>query len=402
MATSKTGGVFGFLKGSVGSATYTTSKDSAGKKQQVVRQKATTVANPNTVAQIMQRCKISPAQRFKKALQGILDHSFEGVVYGTPSLQYFLSLAMKEQGPYIPKSVTQVYPFTYTISQGSIPSVNMGLSTVSDQQSIALLSNNGENAFANLIKNNIGSQLTLVAFRFTNGTYEPVVTRTILANDLINDAGTDLSEKGFDLFNGGDWNFSQNPESSGDWVCSYEAATMILSKQDASGNWLRSTQKLVLVPSLLQALTSAEAINLTIASYQTGADVNRINSNWYLNMGGAQAFNGQIVSDIIVSIGDEILPVGLLGANQMVDGAVNGILFTTDGTASGGILTVETDGDNVYVSTVHNSNANYTFDTTDASSLGYVPAKWEPAYFKQLGYNTSGEIIVWTPDEPEP
>lgn len=388
MATSKTGGVFGFLKGSVGSATYTTSKDSAGKKQQVVRQKATTVANPNTVAQIMQRCKISPAQRFKKALQGILDHSFEGVVYGTPSLQYFLSLAMKEQGPYIPKSVTQVYPFTYTISQGSIPSIKVESWNDGTNDIIGIKGDSAE-IISVLAESYKGYQLTTIMFTMVNGIYEPTVNRLIIDSDLNDDK---LGEVKLASSVGQGVIFMDNPV----------AATMILSKQDASGNWLRSTQKLVLVPSLLQALTSAEAINLTIASYQTGADVNRINSNWYLNMGGAQAFNGQIVSDIIVSIDDEILPVGLLGANQMVDGAVNGILFTTDGTASGGILTVETDGDNVYVSTVHSSNANYTFDTTDASSLGYVPAKWEPAYFKQLGYNTSGEIVVWTPDEPEP
>ena len=43
------------LRGSIGSVTYTTKKTKSGKTEQIARQKAQSVTNPQTTAQILQR-----------------------------------------------------------------------------------------------------------------------------------------------------------------------------------------------------------------------------------------------------------------------------------------------------------------------------------------------------------
>lgn len=410
MAISKTGGVYGFLRGSVGSATYTTQKGSDGKKEQVVRQKATDVANPNTVAQIMQRCKIAPAQRFKKALESIVNHSFEGVVYGQPSLQHFLSLAMKEQGPYIPKSINQVYPYTYQISEGSILPVS--LKNVSDpsfadgdRMLIGEKVADGVMGSAQFYQLYPGAQITTIRCILENGLYTFKVARAIINERWTEDGEVTvyddvLPELGIGAYS--DINRSLV------FYNEVVAGCVIISRQDESGNWLRSSQKMVLQESFLQNLTNADAINLTLASYQTGADLNKINSSWFLNMGAAQAFGGQVVSDILLTMKNTVNPYAagdvladtLLGGNIVENGRVNGYVFTTDGTANGFLLNI-VESDNGYkVETVHGTNAN--IKASDVNLGEYRILAWSPAYFNQLGYDGNGAASVWKYFDPEP
>lgn len=90
MAKSKSGGTRSYIRGRVGADVYSIGKDSSGKKQQVVRSLAETVANPQTLAQMRGRMIMSTVMQAESALAFIVDHSFDGVPNGQPSLSEFI------------------------------------------------------------------------------------------------------------------------------------------------------------------------------------------------------------------------------------------------------------------------------------------------------------------------
>lgn len=90
MAKSKNGGTRSMLRGRVGSDVYSVGKDSKGKRQQVVRSLAETVANPQTIAQMKGRAIMSTVMQAVSALAQIIDHSFDNVVAGQPSVSEFI------------------------------------------------------------------------------------------------------------------------------------------------------------------------------------------------------------------------------------------------------------------------------------------------------------------------
>ena len=92
MAKSKNGGTRSMIRGRVGSDVYSVGKDGKGKKQQVVRSLAETVANPQTPAQMRGRMIMSTVMQAVSALNPIIDHSFDGYPAGQPSISQFIAL----------------------------------------------------------------------------------------------------------------------------------------------------------------------------------------------------------------------------------------------------------------------------------------------------------------------
>lgn len=90
MAKSKSGGSRSYLRGKLGSDVYSIGKDGKGKKQQVVRALAETVANPQTTAQMRGRMIMSTVMQAQSQLTPIIDHSFDGVPAGQPSISQFI------------------------------------------------------------------------------------------------------------------------------------------------------------------------------------------------------------------------------------------------------------------------------------------------------------------------
>lgn len=90
MAKSKSGGTRAYIRGRVGADVYSIGKTAAGKKQQVVRSLAETVANPQTVSQMRGRMIMSTVMQGQSALKEIIDHSFDGVVGVQANLSEFI------------------------------------------------------------------------------------------------------------------------------------------------------------------------------------------------------------------------------------------------------------------------------------------------------------------------
>lgn len=91
MAKSKSGGTRAYIRGRVGSDVYSVGKTAQGKKQQVVRSLAETVANPQTEAQMFGRMIMSSIMQNVAALRPLIDHSFDNVTGKQPNISEFIS-----------------------------------------------------------------------------------------------------------------------------------------------------------------------------------------------------------------------------------------------------------------------------------------------------------------------
>lgn len=90
MAKSKNGGSRAYIRGRIGSDVYSVGKTGSGAKQQVVRSLAEQVSNPRTESQMFGRMVMSTVMQAVSALKPIIDHSFDGLPAGQPSISEFI------------------------------------------------------------------------------------------------------------------------------------------------------------------------------------------------------------------------------------------------------------------------------------------------------------------------
>ena len=377
MATSLTGGAFGFLRKSIGSITYRTSTSALdGKKRQVASLKPTSVKNPNTVAQIMQRMKMAPAAKFFDALSGILDHSWEGVPYGAKSRLEFMRRAMKnDPAVYVPYGYKSVAPGEYEISAGSLPSLPWRASAFIDVPEDAELYFNTDGTpldndnVQRLEKAGVqeGDQITFVALIENNGLYETFLSRLIVGvgNSFDNPTGDEMRVYNVGTFVSMD---------------SIAAFAFIISRGSDAATAKRSNEKMLLYGDY-RNLLSLEAMNAAIASYQTQTAYNSLNSDWYLNQGSSQPYNGRIVAGniAVTPTGGQSTVVTAAIAQQLVNSQIQQKLFTVDGSEEGALI--GNDGQPVKVGQV---TITYAM-VNDKSELAGTE-KWSADYLEQAGF----------------
>lgn len=342
MATSNTGGAFGFLRKSIGGVVYSVSTASIkGIKKQVARSKPTSVRNPKTISQIVQRMKVVPAQNFYQAFEKAagsvennpLSHSFQGVAYGNKNKLRFMQLAMQgDPKAYVPKGINFPVPGVYQVSEGSLPNLPLGepageagylfvVGTNISSDHITALSNLGIQ---------VGDQITVLALAVgENGTYEATFARVIVGLGKaweLNDASVGTLE---DI----EWRID-GPAIIGTNIACIAG---IVSRGTSSSTAKRSTAFMKLNPDYAN-LMSPEAYDAAVDSYITGVAYNSLNSDWYLNQGSTQAFNGQVYAQqLTLAAGkpdDEITGTFLLG-RQVQGSGIRNVIFTSDGTSAG-------------------------------------------------------------------
>lgn len=318
MANSRQGGAFGFLRKSIGSVTYSTIKDGKGKRIQVARSKPVEVANPNTVAQILQRMKVKPAARFYNVFAEILDNAFEGVAYGPASRRHFMGLAMSQTGPYIPKGATRFIPAVYPVSEGGAASPSFNGYGAFPNVSVRFYGVKG--FYMNWDGTDVAEggtlhdyavavygqdvQITVLAVtQASDGTFVPHYGRVLTSdytslpgNGVINLDGFYLLERGSYLSvcaGVGD----DDPESGGDPAnedfTGIVAAAIIISYKEGE-TWIRTNTVMGLNDALTVNLYGQEAMAAAVESYQSAQGVNSLNSSWYLNLANGQPFYGQL------------------------------------------------------------------------------------------------------------
>lgn len=342
MATSLIGGAFGYLKKSIGSVTYTTSTSALdGKRRQVARQKVTEVRNPNTVGQIIQRMKLAPAQRFYAAFEKAagsvqnnpLSHSFEGYEYNAKNRARFMQLALQgDPKAYVPKGYEGAAPGIYQVSEGSLPSLPSGVSEDQTPVTISVGQNLDAAAIAKLAEINVetGDQITCLGLINSNGLYKAAFARVIVLVGAAWEFATQDSESLEDLrlkVNG------INFEDASDVAC----AAFILSRGADTSSAKRSAAIMTIAPDF-KSLMSPEALQAAIDSYLNNTTYNSLNSDWYLNQGTSQVYNGEVAAvDVIANngAGKEIDDRFLIGKQLSNGRIVTMNVFTSDGSASG-------------------------------------------------------------------
>ncbi len=342
MATSNTGGAFGFLRKSIAGVVYSVSTASIkGIKKQVARSKPTSVRNPKTISQIVQRMKVVPAQLFYQAFEKAagsvennpLSHSFQGIAYGNKNKLRFMQLAMQgDPKAYVPKGINFAVPGVYQVSEGSLPNLPAGASTSAQATTVIAMDEALEAEGVALLADygiQTGDQITVLALISENGTYRAAFGRIIVGvgNQWVftNDPNNDLQDIAL--------NSDGIMFSSDNVAC----AAYLVSRGVSSSTAKRSTAFMSLSPNFAD-LMSPEAYDAAVDSYITGVAYNSLNSQWYLNQGTSQAFNGEVYSQqLTLAAGegvDEFTGNFLLG-RQVQGSGIRNVIFTSDGTSAG-------------------------------------------------------------------
>ena len=343
MARSKQGGAWGFLRGKVGGMSYSilgADKSGSGKKEQIIRSLPETVKNPQTAGQTMQRMKLAPAQKFYTAFSELLSNAFQGIPYGDASRRYFMALAMRAEGPYVQKGVDRFIPAAYIFSQGSLPSVGIepfegGATVITLANEVAEGTTTITNAeFAELLSVSESYQLTIAVVNNVNGVFVPSY---IPFDERLQIA--DLPEGTLAIADG---KVTINPAALGLDMSAMVACCVVLSVQDASGAWLRSTQEMIISKELRGSLYGPDALENAIYSYQSGNTVNSVNSAWYYNLGLSQAWNGKLIT-VTMDLNNESLAdnKNVVMGIQQIDGRITRTVFATSTEDNGLIIFIE-------------------------------------------------------------
>ena len=343
MARSKQGGAWGFLRGKVGSMSYSilgADKSGSGKKEQIIRSLPESVKNPQTASQTMQRMKLAPAQKFYKAFSELLSNAFQGIAYGDASRRYFMALAMKAEGPYVQKGVDRFIPAAYAFSQGSLPSVGIepfkgGATVITLANEVAEGKTTITNAeFAELLGVGEDYQLTVAVVNNVNGVFIPSYIPFDKRLQI-----KDLPEGTLAIAEG---KVTINPAALGLDMSAMVACCVVLSVQDASGAWLRSTQEMIISNELRSSLYGPDALENAIYSFQSDNTVNTVNSAWYYNLGLAQAWNGKLIT-VTMDLNQDGLAdnKNVVMGIQQIDGRIVRTVFATSTDDEGLIIFIE-------------------------------------------------------------
>ncbi len=342
MATSNTGGAFGWLRKSIAGIVYSVSTASIkGTKKQVARSKPTSVRNPRTISQIVQRMKVVPAQLFYQAFEKAagsvennpLSHSFQGVAYGNKNKLRFMQLAMQgEPKAYVPKGINFPVPGVYQVSEGSLPSLPSGYSdTGAARLTVGTAVSADDLEALQQLGIEVGDQVTCMALLESQGVYRAGIARVIVAagnNWDIQNNDSDMAD--IKMLDSG---INADDTASGNVAC----VAFILSRGTNSSTAKRSTAFMSIMPDYA-SLMSPEAYDAAVDSYITGVAYNSLNSDWYLNQGSTQAFNGQVYAQqLTLAAGegvDEFTGTFLLG-RQVQGSGMRNVIFTSDGTSAG-------------------------------------------------------------------
>lgn len=135
MAKSKS--FFGLRTGSTKSHTF-----SVLRGEQITKDRVYITSNPQSLNQGVIRSIFASASKFYSKLSFILNHSFQGVSYHTPSQSEFMKLALKSRlGTSLVKGAP-AYPFNYQISKGSLGTFTAGRMLYGFDGILTLLSEN--------------------------------------------------------------------------------------------------------------------------------------------------------------------------------------------------------------------------------------------------------------------
>lgn len=380
---------------------------------QIMRSAPASVSNPKSDAQVAQRMKLAPAQNFYRQLEalvslGFASHTFQGKKYGNANRLRFLQLAMmNNQGPYVPKDTMDFIPFDYQVSEGSLPSFTGRMYLYEDTDrlneiaaGISETEITAENVeqWANAFGCNPGDQISILTVALVNGYYIPKVTRFLVQ------AGTSFAN----LYDDFDIAFylptgkTLATATFGSLLIKYEgeAVCAVLSRQQANGEFLRSSEYMHIATSIREKYYSPAALDAALRSYQNVQSAN--STDPYYNNLGSQAWPGTIYASVM-----SFNKNGSTGKATILWGKTDGgnkVIFTADGTSASGVIALQDNGQPGILYTL-DSVGDYTEvkieNITTAVQWAGIDV-WKDEYFSQWESGQKAVRPIVTPPTTPP
>lgn len=343
---------FGLRKGSTKSLTY-----SIFEGIQVTKERISYMTNPQTYAQGSQRALFAAAAKFYAVMKFVLDHSWEGVAYGTRSQANFMKLALASGiGTSLAKG-DAAYPFNYPISRGTLPSIAWeGMppfsgTVLADRfaSKIRVIEDNFEDmTILQLLGYNaelmVGDQVSFIGAEIVNGVMMPLYYRFVIPSEtsqLISSSvvervypdGTVYKLGGDEVFQG----TSTGPDNKKYLTVKSQLVTgivnnctWVLSRKDSNGKWLRSNSNFTLLDE--------ENAGAGIESYTSTQKrtISVVDSERFLNDGETQykEISKQIVKKVAVTSNpnQQVTAIIKVAAKlvKQSDGSVKRIIMTDE------------------------------------------------------------------------
>lgn len=125
----KAQGIIGNFKGKIGNTVGYQLTSSNNKQTQGIRIYQPNVKNPKTSAQAEQRAKLAPINATYRALKMIIDRGNEGLPYGNKSRLAWLKQAFKADAmPWFVKGAVANMPVACQLTKGSLPAIPFAVS----------------------------------------------------------------------------------------------------------------------------------------------------------------------------------------------------------------------------------------------------------------------------------
>ena len=264
-------GLIGNFKGKVGNMVGYKLSDSNTGNSQGIRVYQPIVRNPKTSAQAEQRAKLAPINATYRALKMIIDRGNEGLPYGNKSRLAWLKKAFKPVTmPWYEKGAIIEMPVLCEITRGSLPSIaNIDAGDSYPTIFVDAVTTAGTTKVGDLSAAIIasyptlkdGDQLTFVGIygngSALNGRVASLVLDTTSQENI--PAPFSVSDDALNAFVG------QGTAA---------AAAIIVSREGANGEHLRSTETLAKLAGWNDAVESDTSKDAAIASYMNAAGGN--------------------------------------------------------------------------------------------------------------------------------
>lgn len=265
-------GLIGNFKGKVGNTVgYKLSASNTGNTQGI-RVYQPIVRNPKTSAQAEQRAKLAPINATYRALKMVIDRGNEGLPYGNKSRLAWLKQALKAtKMPWFVKGASINYPVVCQLTKGSLSQfpyrvaedeLSIDCPSLKADATVNTVGGVSTALMADYSFLKAGDQITVVLVSNNGGSLYPTIFSFVL------DTKSAEAISGFRATEG----VLKFTETG-----SFYAAAIIISREGANGEHLRSTTSLAIDSSYLDevpynATSKAAAIESYMSSASTNAD----------------------------------------------------------------------------------------------------------------------------------
>ena len=330
-------GVAGRIKGSVGNTTFRRIYGEANAS--AMYDKVLEVSNPRTGAQILQRMRLAPAQKFYETFKQVLDHSRQGIQAGEKTRRAFMAEVMSKgfpSMPYVVKGFQGVVGERYPLAKGTLPRIFAYVNVSTEWADVELVIDpNAEldtpaALLAALQKNNPGrfedgDELTFVALCGNNTTgnesYASIFSVVLSAADTETaiDERISRSQDGYMIF---------NPLFFTGDDALYGVA--VLHSRKVGTSWTYSNAEMDFDQDYYMDWHSGNAYRTAMASYGA-AGFNSPNGRKQLNLATNQPYNGAITKAnglINPNLENELKFTYLMSTTQIVDSSKQAQVIT--------------------------------------------------------------------------